>query len=410
MNRPIGQPELLKEINRSRAFEVLQSVRVISRSALAQETGLSRATIAVLADELLQTGLVQEIGLGNSTGGRPPVMLQFNPDAAYALGARLHNYDWGIVVTNLDGQVLHQLEVPVPLSTPQNAVKMLQEGLETITAKIDKDRIMPAIGLGTPGLVDMHSGVIKSAVDVGWSEIPIKEMVEKTLGLPTFVVNRSKAAALAEFWYGAGQGIKNLIYIAIGTGVAAGIIHQGELYLGANSSAGELGHVTILPDGPMCLCGNRGCLQRLVSGPAIANRARQLLRQGKDSPLHTLAGNHPELISAQTVFQAAEQGDDLAQQVVKETAKYLGIALANLINLFNPELIVLGGPVGKANQILIEPVQEETRRRAMAYPLSVAKIITSSLGPDAGAIGASVLVLQQANKLFFADKSKIGHL
>jgi glucokinase-like ROK family protein len=408
LKQPIGQPELLKEINRSRAFEILMSARKISRSTLAQATGLSRATIAVLINELLKIGLVHEIGLGDSTGGRPPIMLEFNPDAAFALGARLDDTGWGIVVTNLDAQVFHRLEVPVSASTPERVVNALKEGVKTIITQLDRRRLLPAIGLGTPGLVDVHSGVIKSAVDIGWFDVPFKEMVEEAIQLPTFVINRSKAAALAQYWYGAGQGIKDLIYIAIGTGVAAGIIHQGELYIGANSSAGELGHVTILPDGPLCPCGNRGCLQQLVSGPAIANRARELLREGSASTLRNMTGNHPELITVQAVFQAAEQDDALARKIVAEMAKYLGIAVANLINLFNPELVVLGGPVGRMSQILIEPLREEVRRRAMAYPLSVAKIMTSPLGADAGAIGASVLVLQRANNLFFLDKTAPG--
>jgi glucokinase-like ROK family protein len=363
---------------------------------------LSRSTVAILADELLQAGLVKEIGLGDSTGGRPPVLLQFNPDAAYALGARMYDHDWGIVVTNLDAQIVRRLNIHIPSDTPEMAVAKLKEGIDTITAQIDRSRLLPAIGLGTPGLVDMYSGVIKTAVDVGWVEVPIKEMVEEALGLQTFVANRSKVGALAEFWYGAGRGLQDLIYISIGTGIAAGIVHRGELYVGVNSSAGELGHVTVLPDGPLCPCGNRGCLQQLAAGPAIANRARERLRMDSSSLLHELSDHRPEWITAQMVFQAAEQGDALAKEIVQEAATYLGIAIANLINLFNPELIILGGPVGRVGHVLIESLQAEVRRRAMAYPLSAVRITTSALGPDAGAIGAAVLVLQRASELFFA--------
>ncbi len=402
MDQRTGQPELLKEINRSRAFEILKSVRVISRPELAQQTGLSRATIAVLADELLQMGLVQEIGLGDSTGGRPPVLLQFNPNAAYALGARMYDHNWGIVVTNLDAQVVHRLDILIPDDTPDTAIATLKEGVATITTQVDRERLLPAIGLGTPGLVDVRSGIIKTAVDVGWFEVPIKEMAETALGLQTFVANRSKVGALAELWYGAGQGLQDLVYVSIGTGIAAGIVHRRELYIGANSSAGELGHVTVLPDGPLCPCGNRGCLQQLAAGPAIANRARERLRAGGASLLQAMSASYPELITAQMVFQAAEQGDPLAREIIEETATYLGIAIANLINLFNPELIILGGPVGRAGRVLIEPLQAEVRRRAMTYPLSAVRIVTSALKADAGAIGAAVLVLQRASELFFA--------
>lgn len=379
-------------------------MRIISRPKLAQQTGLSRATIAILADELVRTGLAREVGLGSSSGGRPPVLLQFNPEAAFALGARMYDHNWGIVVTNLDAQVVRRLEVYIPDDAPEVAVATLKEGVTAITAQIDKGRLLPAIGLGTPGLVDVRSGVIKTAVDVGWLEVPIRQMAEEALGLKAFVANRSKVGALAELWYGAGRGLDDLIYISIGTGIAAGIVHGGELYVGANSSAGELGHVTVLPDGPLCPCGNRGCLQQLAAGPAIANRARERLRAGGASILHDLCGYHPELITAQMIFQAAEQGDALAQEIIQEAATYLGIAIANLINLFNPQLIILGGPVGRVGHVLIEPLQTEVRRRAMTHPLSAARIVTSTLGSDAGAIGAAVLVLQRASELFFASR------
>jgi len=403
VDRSTGQPESLKIVNRARVFDILKESRVVSRPQLAQAAGLSRATIALLADELLELGLVKDSGLGVSTGGRPPVMLAFDPDSAYALGAHMFDSQWRIVLTNLDAQIRLQLDVDMPDYTPEAAVQTLSKGVSRIRKLAGSRRILPAIGLGTPGLVDMRSGIVKIAADVGWNDIPIREMVRDRLGIQVIVANRSKVGALAEFWYGARRGISDLIYISIGTGIAAGIIHDGRLYVGANSSAGELGHVTVLPDGPLCPCGNHGCLQQLAAGPAIANLARKRIRESRDNLLRTQFGSRPELISAQDVFHAAEQGDSLAHEIVSEVASYLGIAIANLVNLFNPELIVLGGPVGHAAQVMIPPLVETVHRRAMAYPLSVVEIVTSSLGVNAGAVGASVLVLQRANQLFFDD-------
>ncbi len=398
----IGQPELMKELNRARALDILLEERVLSRPQLAKRTGLSRATIAILIDELLRAGLVRERGLGDSRGGRPPVMIEFNPHAALALGARLRDHRWGIVLTDLDAEVVRHLETPLSDLSPATAVAALQAGVAQITQGIDRSRLLPAIGLGTPGLVDMAAGVVKTAVDVGWVDVPIRAMAEEALGMGVYVANRSKVGALAELWCGREQNVQNLLYISIGTGIAAGVVIQGQLYMGVNSSAGELGHVTILPDGPLCACGNRGCLQALASGPAIANRARAQLRGGPESLLLELAEGHPERIMAETVFIAAEQGDEVARHVVDEIAVYLGIAIANLVNLFNPALIVLGGPVGQNGQVLLEPLRAEVQRRAMAYPLSAARIVSSTLGPDAGAIGAAVLVLQHASELLFA--------
>jgi glucokinase-like ROK family protein len=402
VTQSLGQPELLKEINRLRAFEVLKAERVVSRPGLAQRTGLSRATVSALADELLAVGLVEEVGLGVSTGGRPPVLLQFNPRAAYALGARMADRMWSIVITDLDAQVVRRIEVYIPGETPGAAVDALVEGIASLTEGFDRDKLLPAIGLGTPGLVDVRSGIIETAVDVNWFKVPIRQMVEEATGLQVFVANRSKVGALAELWYGAEEGVSDLIYISIGTGVAAGIVHNRALFLGTNSSAGELGHVTVLPDGPRCPCGNRGCLQRLVSGPAIADAARARLREDPSSLLQELCDHYPERITAQMVFCAAEQDDVLARALVGDVARYLGIAVANLINLFNPQRIILGGPIGRVGQVLLDPLREEVQRRAMAYPRSVVQITTNDLGPDTGAIGAAVLVLQRASELFFA--------
>lgn len=402
LKMPIGQPELLKEINRTRALEILLQERVISRPELAKRTGLSRATIALLVDDLRAAGLVREQGLGDSGGGRPPVILEVNPRAAFAVGARLRDYHWGVVLTDLDGRVMRRADVPLTGLAPEAAVAALAQGVQEVTSGVERSQLLPAIGLGTPGLVDMNHGVVRSAVDVNWFDVPIRDMAQAALGLPVYVANRSRVGALAELWIGRRHAVQNLIYVAIGTGIAAGIVIDGRLYGGANSSAGEVGHITILPDGPLCGCGNRGCLQALASDPAIANRAREQLRFAPDSRILAMVEGHPERITARTVFEAAMQEDGLAVQVVEETARYLGIAVATLVNLFNPELIVLGGPVGQNGQVLLDPLRAEVQRRAMAYPLSAARITTSTLGPDAGAIGAAVLVLQRLGELFFA--------
>lgn len=194
------------------------------RPQLAKSTGLSRATIAILIDELLEAGLVRELGLGDSGGGRPPVMIEFKPDAAYALGARLRDNRWGMVLTDLDARVIRRLDLPLADLSPEAAVAALQVGVREITAGIDRTRLLPAIGLGTPGLVDMQAGLVKTAVDVGWLDVPIRQMAEAALDLPVYVANRSKVGALAELWSGREQNLQNLIYVSIGTGIAAGVV------------------------------------------------------------------------------------------------------------------------------------------------------------------------------------------
>jgi predicted NBD/HSP70 family sugar kinase len=394
-----GQPALLKEINRSRLFDVLKSTRTVSRAELARQTGLSRTTVGTLVDELLRVGLVRELGTGDSTGGRPPSLLAYNPQAALALGATIDSQTCTLVATDLDAQVVQRAVRPLAGTSCEAAVAGLERGVAALRAQAGSARILPAIGLGTPGRIDLTAGTV-TAPDVGWAEVPIRRLAEEATGLSALAASRSQVEALAELWRGVGRDAQDLIYLSIGTDITAGIVHERRLYAGASSSAGGIGHVTILPDGPRCACGNRGCLQQLASGPAMVSRA--WLQGAKSSRLRALSEDRPEHMTPEMVLQAAEEGDPVAQRIVEEEARYLGIAIANLVNLLNPEVIVLGGPVGSAGGPLLEPLRAEVRQRAMPQPRAAVRVEASSLGADAGAIGAAVLVLQQAGELLFA--------
>lgn len=397
-----------RDQNRFRIFSILASRHRVSRPELAEETGLSRATIAVLVDELFDRGLAHPVGLGSSSGGRPPTLVEFNPNAAFALGASMQDYQWTVVCTNLDGDIVDRETSAMSDHSPEAAVDAISTCVGKLRKRACGDRLLPSIGVGTPGLVDMHSGVIVSAADMGWSNVAFEALVEEQIALPAIIANRSKVAALAEYWYASTTGVQDLIYVTVGTGVAAGIIHRGELYLGTNSSAGELGHITVLPDGPACACGNRGCLQQLVSEDAIAQRARVALRASHDGALMEAVGNHPEQLVASQVLSAADAGDTTALQVVSEAADFLAIGVANLINLFNPQVVYLGGPVIEQSSNMYDRVAEQIQQRAMAYPLSALSVRKSTFGSEAGAVGASVLVLKQASSFLFSAPQKHG--
>ena len=399
-----------KDQNRSRIFSILASRHRVSRPELAEETGLSRATIAILVDELFDRGLARAVGLGSSSGGRPPTLVEFNPDAAFALGASMQDYQWTVVRTNLNGDIADRETSAMSDPSPEAAVDAISSCVSRLRERARGERLLPSIGVGTPGLVDMRSGVIVSASDMGWSNVGFGALVQERTDLPAIVANRSKVAALAEYWYDSTTGVQDLIYATVGTGVAAGIIHRGELYLGTNSSAGELGHITVLPDGPVCACGNRGCLQQLVSEDAIAQRARVALRASHDGALMEAVGNHPEQLVASQVLEAAEAADPTALQVVGEAADFLAIGVANLINLFNPQVVYLGGPVIEQSATMYARVAEQVQKRAMAYPLSALSIRKGTFGSEAGAVGAAVLVLKHASSFLFSAPQKHGEV
>ena len=390
-----------KRLNRSRVFSILSAKRRISRPDLAKESGLNRATVGALVDELLASNLAREVGPGYSRGGRPPMLVEFNPHGAFAIGASMRDHFWTLVRTNLDADIIDRVTVQMRDFSVSAAVSAIVEGVHTLVSRAEEAELLPGIGVGSPGLVDVRSSHIVSAADVGWVDVPFGQLVESATGIPATVANRSKVAALAEYWNTNSTVSGDLMYVSVGTGVAAGIIHDGELFVGTNSSAGELGHITVLPDGPPCACGNRGCLQELVSERAIAQRARLALRSASTSELAGAAGRLPEHLTTDEVLSAAAAGDTTAVSVVEETAEFLSIGIANIVNLFNPRVICLGGPVIEQSELLYERTVEGVHRRAMSYPLSVLELRKSSLGGEAAAVGASVLILKSAEQLLF---------
>jgi len=393
-------PQTPRAFHLARILEVLRRDRRTTRPRIAELTGLSRTAVGALTDVFLRRGLANSAGQEEPSIGRPATILEFDPDAALALGADLVKNTWQIVAINLDGQVVEGIEAGIADYAPDAAVQSLQRGVLDLVSRVGSERVLPAIGVSTPGLVDVRSGIVRSARDYGWTDVPIRSIVERHLGLETLVANRGKVGALAELWHTRDNN-KDLIFIFIGSEIAAGIAHNGKLYLGSNSNAGDLGHMTVLPDGPICHCGNRGCLAELVSTPAIEKLIRTRLRENGSGLVGHAAEGWVEPLTVESVFCAAEEGDPVARQVVDEVAGYLGIAIANVVNLFNPELVILGGPVGLSGPVLVEPLRREVNRRATPYALGVVTIASSELGAQAGSVGAAVLVLQQAARLLF---------
>jgi glucokinase-like ROK family protein len=390
-------PVALRRLNRGVVLDVLRAKRPISRTGLARQARLSKPTISVIVEQLLALNLAREIGLGSSQRGRRPVQLDFNPDAQLVVGAEYRGHDWSLVLTNLDGHVLRRLIVPTANTVPELVVDALAQGVHELCDPGELCQVL-GVGVGVPGTVAMQTGVVALALNLGWSNVPLRQLMEKSLGLPFVVANRCKAAALAERAHGVGRDMDNLIYVRVGTGVGAGFVYRGELFLG-RSYAGELGHCSIDPDGPLCRCGNRGCLEALASGPALAARAQKRLRDGDSSLLSDLCSGQVESITARMVAQAAQEGDTLARQILAETGTFLGIAIGALINLYNPQMVVLGGPVSQAGPFLIEPLREQVRRHSLSLLAQDVRLELSMLGNDAGPVGAATMVSGQLNDL-----------
>jgi glucokinase len=273
-------------------------------------------------------------------------------------------------------------------------VKSVQLDAMNETGAVREDFI--GVGVGAPGPLDRERGIVLVAPNLGWTNFPLRQRIHERVGLPTTLDNDANCATFGEWWQGAARGRRNVIGITIGTGIGGGIILDGALYHGASDMAGEVGHTTIDLNGRHCKCGNYGCLEAYASGPAIATRAREVLvREQGDSVIPAMVHGRFEDITAQTVYDAATAGDVVASEIVRDTAKYLGAGIANLLNIFNPDTVVIAGGVTAAGDALFVPLRAEVRRRAFTPAVEAASIVPGTLPGTAGMVGAVASFKQQ---------------
>jgi glucokinase len=267
--------------------------------------------------------------------------------------------------------------------------EMVNEVIRATTEETGAERAdFAGVGIGSPGPLDRDSGVVIITPNLGWRDFPLRDAVSKRVGLPATLDNDANCATLGEWWCGAAKGHQHVVGLTIGTGIGGGLILNGVLYHGASDSAGEVGHTTIDGTGRRCKCGNYGCLEAYASGPAIAERAAEAVSGGEASLLRDLVDGDLTQITARTVYEAATRGDLIAREVVRETARFLGTGVANLVNIFNPDVVVLAGGVTQAGEALFEPLRAEVRRRAFRPAVEACRIVPGALEGSAGVVGA----------------------
>ena len=293
------------------------------------------------------------------------------------------------------GQVHRRLsfEVRKGLSKAKLLEEIYQATESLMEASGHSSKTLLGIGMGLPGLIDVEGGFIHFLTNVrGWDNTPVAYPMRRRLHLPVFIDNDVNLMTLGEAAYGAAKGFQHVICLTLGTGVGGGLLVNGALYRGASLSAGEIGHMPVNREGPVCPCGGRGCLERYVGNQAIVALAKRKLREGASSLIPTLLKGHLEQMTPETVHEAAKRGDRLARLVWQEVGEWVGIALAGLVNVFNPERIVIGGGVAQAGSFLFDPIRRTLRDRALDWPVRHVKVVRATLGNEAGVIGASVLV------------------
>ncbi|MFI6229701.1 ROK family protein [Micromonospora echinospora] len=372
--------------NRSALLSRLFLDGPLTRQHLMRGTGLSQPAVSNVVADLIDEGLVAEAGAAESDGGRPGMMLRVAPRYAFVVGVDVGETRIRVELFDFAMTLLSSVEYPLdPARTEPSAVAgHVLAGIDTVTARA---RVAPAdvlgVGVGVSGVVEQGAEAVVHAQALGWGRVPLERLIRTGTDLPLHIDNGANTLGQAEMWFGAGRGARHAVFALVGSGVGAAVVTDGTAYRGASSSAGEWGHTTLVYGGRSCRCGARGCLEAYVGAEAVLDRYREA-RGGRAVP-----GADEESQLAALVEAAAESAT--ARRVLDETAGYLGAGVANLINLFNPERVVLGGWAAMALGDLLPAVRAAAGRQALRQPYEQASIELCRLGVDAVALGAATL-------------------
>jgi predicted NBD/HSP70 family sugar kinase len=385
-----------RDIRVANRFEVLRHIiasATVSRQQIASDTGLSLATVSNLVGELLELGLLVEVGYQDSGGGRPRGLVAINPNGGVLVGidvaetyVHVELFDPALTVLASVEEELHPEE-----NRPDQVVAHVVSSVESAlaTAGVGHDRVLGA-GISVPGQVDREGGVSVFAPNWDWHDVPLRSQLARSLDMPLYLDNPLRACVVAELWFGAGRGRDDVVVVNLGTGVGAGLAFGGALYRGATNSAGEWGHTTLVVDGRLCHCGSRGCVETYVGAPGIMQNLRDL---APNSPFL-----HPDDQTAtiEALARGVADGDPVAAKVVTETARYLGVAVADLINLVNPEVVVLSSWVAaRLGDALLAEVRAVVARHALRRPLAAAEITLCRIAGNPVSLGAATFALER---------------
>jgi predicted NBD/HSP70 family sugar kinase len=360
----------------------------VSRADLARRTGLSPSTVSAIVGDLERSGLVQSIGEGLSRGGRRPTLLGFCDDAFAIIGVELGASHVLVTLTNLRGQVrAYRQTAHAVQKDPDGAMATVRSFIdECLRAERVAQRRLLGIGVAVPSPVHPNApGKLSPVILPAWSGFDVQSHLAGAYNVPVFVDNDANLGALAEGWWGAGRSGDDLTYIKVATGIGAGFVIRGELYRGAGGTAGEIGHLAVDPSGPRCMCGLNGCLAMFIGSQAVRTLAKE-----------RMAGERGRTPTIADIVKSAKSGDAAAESIIEEVGHYLGIAVAGLVNLMNPGVVVLGGEITAVGDLLLDRLRETVRARTLSLSINETRLVTSNLGEQAIAVGGATLVLQAA--------------
>lgn len=386
--------QLIRAINRSTVLNIVKADGPIPRTEIGRLSGLSPATVSEITADLIAEGLIYEKAAGDSTGGRPPILLALNHDAAYVVGLKLAERQISAALTDIEATILYTLTVPVTeMTLVERAVAALAGAVEQMIARssVSRDRVT-GVGIGLAGIIDAERGLCRYSPFLDWRDVPLKQLVEKKIDIPVRIDNDVNTLAMAEKWFGAGQGVDDFLVVTVGRGVGLGIVINGQFYRGTRGGGGEFGHTVMDPDGPLCDCGKHGCLEAYVADPALVQAAREAAARGE------LGSVDPDALNVEQITELARTGNGTSREIFARAGRMLGMGIANLINIFNPALIIVSGEGVRAGDLLFGPMREAVARYTFDSLVEDTEIVIQEWGDEAWAWGAASLVLQEIYK------------
>ncbi len=394
-----GKFSMIKKINSKNILNIIRKRGPISRSEIAEITGLTPATITNITSELIDNNLIIEGESGDSSGGRKPIMLRIRCDYYRVIGVYLGSRKIKIIASDLMANTKYKKEIPYekkPL-TADEALEIIKAEIININRKyLAKGKKVVGVGIGIHGLVDSNKGVSIFAPNLGWRNINIVEELEKATSIPVYIDNNTRTMGLGERWFGTGKNVSSFFCLNVEYGIGGSLFIDDNSFSGASFGAGEIGHTTVDVNGEICSCGNRGCLETIASVKALTKMAFEGYEEHKSSSIFNECEeiNSADDILPEAIFDAARMGDDFAVTLIRRIGENIGIGIANIINTLNPELVIINGGIISTGEILLAPIIETVRKKGFLSSVNATDIVLSKLGNVAYLKGAVVLATQ----------------
>lgn len=388
----VANRDLMRAINRFSILHAIRNVGSISRVDISRTTGLSRATVTSIAAELLTEGMLLEQNSGKSVGGRRPVPLTLNPQGAYTVGVHLSVDQICVVLMDLQAMIINSHSAPLDIDN-LDLESVIENVIQAVFACLwDADfskKQISGIGVAIPGLIESRTGFIHYIPNYQWQNVNFAELLREQMGIPTYVENSANTQVIFEQWFGIGRGVDNFILITTENGIGMGMVVNGRIFRGFRGIAGEFGHTIVEENGPLCRCGEHGCLEAICGNNAIIRDAREAAIQGKWQP------EQIESITIGEILAAAQQGNSTLQDIYCRVGRTLGIGISNLQKLFDPEKIIISGKGVLAEELLFGPMSEALHKDISFDSDARTRLFAQEWKSTNYACGAGALVLQE---------------